>query len=120
MDVEYIRHLEEPNQIFSRFFSPFENLIWNEIPIEQKNVAFFYYWASKEAYLKARGEGFIKEIDKFDVFLNPRDPSYQGNIRISDESSDWFLQTFAPCKKYAAALVAEGIKCNPKFWKWEF
>jgi 4'-phosphopantetheinyl transferase len=121
VDIEYIRPITKADQIVARFFSAHEHAMWQQIPKDQKQEAFFHIWASKEAYIKARGEGLSMHLDQFDVSFAPGRPTaLLIASRTSGESSRWLLRTLQPGPDYVAALVVEGYDWQLKCWDWTF
>ena len=103
VDVERIRNFPEADDIFSRFFSPYENKVFKSLPDEQKQEAFFRCWTLKEAYIKALGDGLAHPLDQFDVSFAPGEPAGL----LNEESSKWLLKDFVPAPGYMAAVALE-------------
>ncbi len=97
VDLEYIRPMEDMNQIAVKFFSPPERaLIKNE-------TDFFRIWARKEAFLKTTGEGLSDRLAKIDVTLDSVEGISIQNLSISPD--------------FAAALAIQGGSPKLKFEK---
>ena len=119
IDIEYIRPITETDRIVARFFSSHEHAIWQKLPKDQKQVAFFNCWTRKEAYIKARGEGLSLPLDQFDVSFAPGEPpALLATSGASNESSRWLLQALQPSLGYVAALFVEGHDWRLKCWEW--
>lgn len=119
VDVEYIRHVPDIEQIAATFFSARENAVLHALPASQRQKAFFNCWTRKEAYIKAIGNGLAQSLDRFDVSLTPGEParllSLEGD---AEEASLWSLKAWAPAAGYVAALAVEG-----HYWRlacWQF
>ncbi len=97
VDLEYIRPMEDMEQIAKRFFSPPERLLVKDA------ASFFRIWSRKEAFLKTTGEGLSDRLTKIDV----TGASFEG-IHLHDLS-------IAP--DFSAALGVQGaitkIICEP-------
>ncbi len=65
IDVEWIDDRLEMDVIARKFFSPAELQLYRTTPAKQKASTFYTCWTQKEAYLKARGEGFLPPHERF-------------------------------------------------------
>lgn len=74
VDVEFLRRMNDCEEIAERFFSDSERQVLRTIPFPAKQEAFFNCWTRKEAYLKAVGEGLAAPLDSFDVTLALGEP----------------------------------------------
>jgi 4'-phosphopantetheinyl transferase len=111
IDVERIRPQVSEESIPEHFFCRSETAALRSLPASQRAEAFLQCWTRKEAYIKARGEGFRIPLDSFEVFPDPGWP-----VVITDnECAKWSLQSFVPTPGYAAALAAEG-----EYWRTRF
>ncbi len=118
-DVEWVRPLEGMETLVRRFFSPLENADWLQLAESQKLEAFYRYWTCKEAFVKARGEGFSLPLNQFDVaFSESGSPRL---ARIPGEATDttnWFLRTLIPVSGYRAAVALPGLHWQVDCWRW--
>ncbi|HCF26730.1 MAG TPA: 4'-phosphopantetheinyl transferase [Cyanobacteria bacterium UBA11049] len=128
IDVEYIRPLPEAEQIVKSFFSLYEKSVFERLPPDQKQLAFFNCWTRKEAFVKAIGDGLSLPLDRFDVSLIPGEPArllgIKGDNRALDHlrhrtCSNWSLQDITPIPGYVAALAVEGQSWNLSYWEWQ-
>jgi len=104
VDIERIKpDLADP-QVAERFFSPRESLALRTLPASLQVEAFFNCWTRKEAYLKARGEGLLAPLDRFDVSLAPGQPA----ALLNGGDGMWSLHALTPAPGYAAAVAVEG------------
>ena len=89
------------------------------LPVYLRREAFFTCWTSKEAYIKARGEGLSLPLDRFDVSLVPGEPAaLLRTLGDPHEACRWSLQALAPGVGYAAALAVEGHGWRLSCWQW--
>ena len=97
IDLEFIRPINDAQQIANRCFSRREQAIFQALSPDQKLEGFFHHWTRKEAYLKAVGDGLAANNDDFDQ-------------KVATESIDnrWFLRSFAPAPNYIATVAVEG------------
>lgn len=114
IDVELVRPDLANDGIADRFFSPREVMELRALPLSQRAEGFFLCWTRKEAYLKARGEGFLIPLESFYVALTPGQPE-----RLeSADSHRWSLRSLKPDPAYVGALVAEGSGWRMRCWDW--
>jgi 4'-phosphopantetheinyl transferase len=108
VDVEYIRPIEDADQLVERFFSPREQSAYRALPAHQKHQAFFNGWTRKEAFIKATGAGLSYSLDRFDVSLEPGKPAQFLRIgNDSQEISRWLLRHLSPGPEYIGAIAVE-------------
>lgn len=119
IDVEQMRPELAGESIARRFFSPHEVSVLLGLPTDERRAAFFRCWTRKEAYIKARGDGFALQLDAFDVTLAPGAPA--ALLRTEQEPHDaarWTLRDVPIDPGYAAALCVEGSGWSPCLWQW--
>jgi len=104
IDVEKLR--ERPAmEMAERFFAADEiEQLRNAAPDDRQH-AFFRCWTSKEAYLKARGEGITLPLDWFAVSLDRDAPAL---LRARDDDpSRWSLSRVDVAEGYVCTLAVE-------------
>jgi 4'-phosphopantetheinyl transferase len=116
VDIEYIRDIQEMNQIAERFFSAGENAVFRSLPESKKKEAFFNCWTRKEAFVKAKGQGLSLGFDQFEVSLTPGEAAALLSINGDfQEASCWSLQELDPELGFAGTLAVRGhsgsLKC---------
>ena len=104
IDLEPIRPDFVSDDIAGRYFSTQELNELRALSPESGLEGFFLCWTSKEAYVKARGEGLQIPLESFSVSLTPG----QREVLESADSSRWGLHSFQPAPRYVAAIVGEG------------
>ncbi|MGH9365948.1 MAG: 4'-phosphopantetheinyl transferase family protein [Thermoanaerobaculia bacterium] len=117
IDVEFVRPELGGEEIARRFFSPVELAGLAGHSETARPEAFFRCWTSKEAYLKARGEGLSFPLDQFTVST-----SLEGEDRLlaapePAEMLSWSLRRLTPAEGYVGTLAVEGGGWRAKFWK---
>ena len=110
VDVEFIRPIENWEDIARRFFSQNELAELSALPPNQRDEGFYTCWSRKESYVKASGEGLQVPLDSFDVTVTPGAPERL----TAHDASNWTLISLYPGHGCAAALTAEGQNLNLK------
>ncbi|MCC6862392.1 MAG: 4'-phosphopantetheinyl transferase superfamily protein [Bryobacterales bacterium] len=119
VDVERMRPEITAERIAERFFSPHEVEALRALPEERRFEAFFHCWTRKEAFIKARGEGFSHPLDSFDVSLVPGEPARLLATRPdAAEASRWSLAELPVPSGYTAALAVEGTSFQLAIYDW--
>jgi 4'-phosphopantetheinyl transferase len=119
VDLEYIRHIAETEQIVDRYFSDREKAVFRTLTADKKQEAFFTCWTCKEAYLKATGEGLTRPLKQIDVSLVPAEAARLLSVDADvAEASRWTLQELRPAPGFVAALVVEGQGWRLFCWHW--
>ncbi len=119
VDVERIRPDFGTEEIAQRFFSGREVATLRGLPASCRLEAFFACWTRKEAYLKARGEGLSRPLDRFDVSLTPGQPAEL--LHVYDDAAEpahWSLRALSPGPGHVAALAVEGHGWRLRCWHW--
>lgn len=104
IDLEYIHDLPAADLV-DRFFSPAEQIIFHNLPIEIQQASFFHAWTQKEAYLKACGTGLSTPLDQIEVSIDSRSPAA---IISAPTVGIWQIQKLAISAEYAGAIVIAG------------
>lgn len=121
VDLEYRRNLPDLLEIAQRFFSPREAVRLRAVPPAEQAAAFFRCWTRKEAYLKARGDGLMAGLDRFDVsFLAGEPPALVNTMDDPGETARWTLFDLIPAPDYAAAVAVTGPPPRLQFESWHF
>ncbi len=120
VDLERVREEIEFVDLAKRFFSPneFQKLI--SFPADQQRQAFYCGWTRKEAFLKARGEGLSRGLDRVEVSLGPDGPA--AIIEASDEveaSRAWTIQHLSPLPEYVGAAAVDAGNVAFRCFGWD-
>jgi len=110
IDLEYLRDLDDLNELISKNFTSKEIDYINKIETEKKQ-RFFKFWTIKEAYLKAIGEGMRLPPDKLEFTVENGKFKLQSVCGIS-EQDDWVFEDFSIAKDYVGTLVLKNPKAN--------
>jgi 4'-phosphopantetheinyl transferase len=103
-DVEYMAEMAEMRRVASDYFSADEQIALFTLPPREQMPAFYRCWTRKEAYIKARGDGFALPLDKFDVTLAPDDPPCLLRTLDDDSPQNWQFFHLEPTKGYMGAV----------------
>lgn len=103
VDLEHIRAQPDSAAIAERFFTAAEVDYMNRLPSHLQAQAFFSCWTRKEAFVKARGEGFTTDPGPTPVDLH----------------GAWSLYTLHPAPGYIGALAVEGSgwRLSQRHWQ---
>jgi len=105
VDVEAPRDIRERDGIVRRYFAPREQMAYFATPAAERPATFLRGWTRKEAYLKARGEGLVTSLDRFEVSLGAEGSPTLIPIESSEE---WQIASLALPYEYTGALVYQG------------
>ncbi|MBE2201436.1 MAG: 4'-phosphopantetheinyl transferase superfamily protein [Anaerolinea sp.] len=109
VDIEFARQLDDTEGIARISFSPREFAIFQRLPQEQQQEAFFNCWTRKEAFVKAIGEGLSHPLHQFDVTFVPGEAARLIYVAgDADAASQWRLLPLHPHPQYQAALIVRG------------
>lgn len=111
IDLEYFRDKVSYTELTERFFSTEEKNYFSKLPAEQQKEAFFRLWTSKEAFIKAVGEGLSFPLEDFTIDIEkPKIVTIKGDNALANT---WHLKLFTPAEHYVAAVACQ--KCIEKW-----
>jgi 4'-phosphopantetheinyl transferase len=120
VDIEHIRPELAGDDIARRFFSPHEIASLDQLPIHERQQAFFNCWTRKEAFIKAKGLGLSLPLDQFDVTLAPTETAALLRTRWDeDEAARWSLTALDAGAGYVAALAIEAKEWQLSCWHYD-
>ena len=120
IDLERIHPELADLRIAEQYFSPQEFAILHALPNHLQTEAFFRCWTSKEAYIKAIGEGLAFPLHQIEVSVRPREPAVPLRIKGDPlEASRWLLRELDIGAKYIATLAVKAHGWKLKCWQWE-
>ena len=109
VDVELIQAGLPIFEIANVSFSERELAELQSLPEAHQAAGFYNCWTRKEAYVKARGEGFSFPLKQFDVSLTPGAAAKLLAVRGSNTEVDrWTMQDVSAGDGYVAALIFDG------------
>jgi len=109
VDLELVRPLSDIESIAKLFFTPTECQDLISVPRDKRTEAFFNCWTRKEAYVKATGCGLSVHLNRFEVSLNPLEPTAFLKIE-GDTVSKWELFHLEPAAGYVGALAKRSVR----------
>jgi 4'-phosphopantetheinyl transferase len=119
IDVEWIRPIDDAEDIAARFFSPRETARLMALPKDRRTSAFFSLWTRKEAWLKATGDGISEMLNEVEVSCLPDEPAkvlaISGNVEAAQR---WTLLDLSPAPGFAAAVAVEARDPQFSCWQW--
>lgn len=107
VDVELIRPMREMMTVARSYFSVEEQVQIFNLPQAQRERAFYTCWTRKEAYIKARGDGFTMPLTGFDVTLIPGEPPRLLRA-VDDDPARWTLLHLDSVPGYVGTICVEG------------
>jgi len=122
VDVERIRTNIEVSDLAKQFFSANEAKKLGSLTGRALYDAFFACWTSKEAYVKAKGQGLSLPLNDFEVgFLPDERPGLLATWPDATEASRWKLFTLDLGPDHKGALIAAGqdwqLSCEILAWR---
>jgi 4'-phosphopantetheinyl transferase len=120
VDVEWVREMDDLNEIAARYFSKNEYLAIQATSEPLRTKSFFTCWTLKEAYLKARGDGMRLPLDAFDVAFTPDEMPRLLETRFCPvDVNRWHFRKLDLGPSYVAALAFEvGAEPKLRLWDW--
>ncbi len=113
IDLERARPDRDDMAIADRFFAAGEAAKLRTLSEDERPAAFLRCWTRKEAYIKARGDGFALPLDSFEVTLAPGDgPALLRARHGPDDAARWSLYDLPVTPGYTAALAVEGASAR--------
>jgi 4'-phosphopantetheinyl transferase len=117
IDVEEVCPHRDWGRISERFFSSREVEILNAWPPSKALDLFYMLWASKEACLKATGQGLLLPLEHISMDVVPEEQDFRLMPSVdSVEFSHLFLHPFIPAQGYVAALVSTLVPERIDYW----
>lgn len=109
VDLEKIREDIKVLQIARNFFAPEEREKIARLPEAEQIAAFFQCWTSKEAFIKAHGEGLSLPLDQFEVEARP---GFAPGLKLVQWDRElvklWDLRGFVPRDGFVGAVACAG------------
>jgi 4'-phosphopantetheinyl transferase len=113
VDVEHLDRDVDISAVAATVFSKQERQAVNRASASERQALFFRIWTRKEAFVKALGVGFMRDLKSFDV-IRPALPERAATKAIindqeaKDDGGRWLVQDVAGPSDFALACCAEG------------
>lgn len=114
VDIEYVKREFTFDEVAERFFTAREVGALRGLPAELQRQAFFKCWTSKEACLKAKGQGLSGKLDEVEITLTS-----DRHVQIGARVPGWSLIELDPGDDYVGALVIEGDAAPLRCYRWQ-
>jgi len=113
-----IQKIEEGHHatVAKRFFSEEENKQLQQLPEHERAQGFCQLWASKEALIKAVGEGLYVPLGDFSVALH--EESQWITLTHEQRTQTFYLEHVATFPGYKAALAMSQAIQEREYWEW--
>jgi 4'-phosphopantetheinyl transferase len=108
IDIESIGRTVAIEGVARTAFSAHECEVLAALPVDARRAAFFRLWTRKEAYIKARGEGFGYPTRSFSVSHRADDDALIGDDRDAHARLRWRVRGQDAPPGFAAAVAAAG------------
>lgn len=120
IDVEQIKPDFTGDDIARRFFSVAEVACLDQLPLNERALAFFNCWTRKEAFIKAKGMGLSLGLDQFDVTLAPHQKAQLLRTRWDEsEANRWSLRALDIGAGYVGAVAVEAHDGQLNCWDFD-
>lgn len=120
IDLEALCTARARIEIAARFFSTCELADLSAVSSQRWPAAFYRCWTTKEAYVKARGEGLFLPLNQFAVSVDPeRPPALVWSAEGAGEIARWCVRDVTPARNYTAVLVTEGAPTALRIYRWQ-
>jgi len=111
IDLERLRAIPDMEKIASRMFCAAERAEIRQLPVHERERAFFSCWTRKEAYAKAEGLGLLAGFDSYRVTVRPGDQAQLVHIGFDTElAKAWSLDDLCLSADHTAALAYPGAR----------
>lgn len=107
IDIEEIKYFEGMDQVAKSYFAKEEYEHYKYLNKSQRIYTFFRIWTSKEAFIKAIGNGFTYPIQNF--IINPFSGTRMTPIILKELSNqNWFNKRLQLFDSFASAIAFNG------------
>ncbi len=112
IDVEHVRHLNDLEGMINYNFSDFEQDSIEGYIGGERNDVFFRFWAHKEAYIKATGDGVVFNIARVEFVIVDNSLKLYRVKGKEIEPDAWFVfeLDLKDYNDYAGALIIKNSK----------
>jgi 4'-phosphopantetheinyl transferase len=118
IDLEYIRPIDNLEDLTQRFFSPQEHAAIHALPTEARLRSFFQHWTCKEALLKATGDGLVS-LSAIELSIEHERAALTSWNYAAQMPNQWSLQLLVPASGYVAAVAINSRDRSSTFLQWD-
>lgn len=106
VDVEHTGADIDMMEVAREVMSPAELEVFQRTPERRQRKHFYAIWTLKEAFMKAKGEGFHLTPSRIELTLGPQGEVENATLDRAPILSRWAFYRFWPTPEHAGALVA--------------
>jgi|GEM_PF-1318171 len=109
IDLEQLSRKVNRSRLASFLFTPTELIAYHQLEEMHQQQFFMDLWTTKEAILKATGEGLTRPMNTLTVALNEEKKlTLEMTGESSENNTDWFLESYTLMEDYTGALAVRG------------
>jgi 4'-phosphopantetheinyl transferase len=118
IDLEYLRPVNNLEELTQRFFSPQEHAAIHALPEASRLRSFFQHWTCKEALLKASGDGLM-DLSAIALHIHSDIAQLVSWNNAVRPVHSWSVQLFTPAPNCVAAIAADSRERSLSLRQWE-
>jgi 4'-phosphopantetheinyl transferase len=118
IDIEYKETDRADEKIAQRYFSSEECRALSKLEAADRIDGFYRCWTSKEAFVKALGDGLTFPLDAFDVALTDQQRRILAIRNAQEKPEAWSLKAFDAEHEYEATCAVKGVAINWSQYAW--
>jgi 4'-phosphopantetheinyl transferase len=115
VDLEFIRPLEDFENVATSFFSVREIDELQRYPAAERLRAFYRCWTRKEAFVKAIGEGLSIPLSSFVMSLTEKEAALL-ETSPPERATDWTVIALDPGSEYVGAVAVRNKSSVESRW----
>lgn len=118
IDIEFLGSTPNLLELAERYFSASENQQLLSISNEHFRLGFYNCWTSKEAVIKAIGEGLSFPLKDFSVNIKPLSVNQAKNYTLEADrfNANIFIETFRHYPEFVGACAVIGNVKSTTYW----
>jgi 4'-phosphopantetheinyl transferase len=119
IDLETIQPVPEIDALLSRWFPSYQTTPLDKLSSQDKLLAFYQLWTTREAYLKALGRGVIGLQDTVDTFSTHTKSAHHHLFGESSGPDPWSFQVLTPATNFVATLAVASFDYRLRCFEWK-
>jgi 4'-phosphopantetheinyl transferase len=116
IDIEFVDSRVDFDEFAFLVFSSAEVMSISQLPLEERQRAYFQCWTRKEAFVKALGEGLSERIRQLEVIAS--DGSLLPHINAVAADDRWTVKDLNVRQRFVSAVAVADCNCSFRFWEW--